>query len=52
MKVWLVLLLFAYLSKNDDLSTFQTEMENKVKGLANEMENLFARRCDEDITDC
>ena len=52
MKVWLVLLLLVYLSTNDDLSTFQTEMENKVKGLAKKMEKLFARRCNEDITDC
>lgn len=44
-------LLFCLISA-DDFSDFKQEIETKVQGLADEMEAIFARRCENAIATC
>ena len=48
----LVIGLLAFLILNDDFNAFKARMEEKVKGLASEMEIIYGRRCSNDTTTC
>lgn len=51
MSRWLLLLAILFLA-SADFNTFKNSMEAKVKKLANDMSEIYAKRCESNILAC